>query len=174
MSDTNTAVAVFQSHEKAEEALRELQKSGFDMQKLSIVAKDYHTEQHAIGYYNTGDRMQCWGKFGAFWGGLWGMLFSSAFFLLPGLGPILVAGPLVGSIIAGLEGAAVMGGLSALGGAFVSLGIPEDSVVQYETELKIGKFLLIVHGTRRELDHAKDLLHDVQLTVHTKTDALAA
>jgi hypothetical protein len=39
--------------------------------------------------------MKYWGKQGAFWGGLWGMLFGAAFFAIPGLGPILVAGPLV-------------------------------------------------------------------------------
>ena len=44
MSNTNTAVAVFHSHETAEEAVRDLQKRGFDMQRLSIVGKDYHTE----------------------------------------------------------------------------------------------------------------------------------
>jgi hypothetical protein len=52
-----------------------------------------------IGYYNAGDRMKYWGKLGAFWGGFWGLLFGSAFFLIPGVGPLLVAGPLVGWIV---------------------------------------------------------------------------
>ena len=72
MSNTNSVVAVFESHNQAEEAIRELQKDGFDMKKLSIVGKDYHTEEHVVGYYTTGDRMAYWGKQGAFWGGLWG------------------------------------------------------------------------------------------------------
>ena len=91
MSDKNSVVAIFESHDRAEDAIRELQKSGFDMKKLSIVGKDYHTEEHVVGYYNTGDRMKYWGKLGAFWGGFWGMLFGSAFFWLPGIGPVLVA-----------------------------------------------------------------------------------
>ena len=91
MSDKNSVVAVFDSHERAEDAIRELQKSGFDMKKLSIVGKDYHTEEHVVGYYNAGDRMKYWGKLGAFWGGFWGLLFGSAFFWLPGIGPVLVA-----------------------------------------------------------------------------------
>ena len=81
MSKQNSVVAIFESHNQAEDAVRELQKSGFDMKKLSIVGKDYHTDEHVVGYYNTGDRMMYWGKLGAFWGGLWGMLFGSAFFL---------------------------------------------------------------------------------------------
>ena len=110
----NSVVATFDSHERAEEAIRELQKSGYDMKKLSIVGKDCHTEENVVGYYNAGDRMKYWGKLGAFWGGFWGLLFGSAFFWVPGIGQVLVAGPLVGWIVAALEGAAVTGGISAL------------------------------------------------------------
>ena len=75
------------------------------------------------------------------------MLFGSAFFAIPGLGPVLVAGPLVAWIVGALEGAAVVGGLSALGAGLSRMGIPKDSVVQYELALKTDKFLLLVHGT---------------------------
>jgi len=44
----------------------QLQRSGFDMKKLSTVSKDYHTEKHVVGYYNAGDRMKVWGELGAF------------------------------------------------------------------------------------------------------------
>ena len=62
MSEKNSVVAVFESYNQAEDAVRELQKSGFDMTELSIVGKDYHTDEHVVGYYNTGDRMMYWGK----------------------------------------------------------------------------------------------------------------
>ena len=52
MADTNAAVAVYDNHSEAEHAVKELQKSGFDMKKLSIVGKDYHTEENVVGYYN--------------------------------------------------------------------------------------------------------------------------
>src|SRR6204780_4428921 len=132
MEDTNGVIAVFDTHSTADEAVRELQKAGFDMKKLSVVGKDYHTEEHVVGYYNAGDRMKHWGKLGAFWGGLWGLLFGAAFFWIPGIGPILVGGPLVASIIAALESAVVVGGLSAIGAGLVSLGIPKNSIVRYE------------------------------------------
>ena len=99
MSNNNSVVAIYDSHEKAERAIRELEKDGFDMKKLSIVGKDYHTEERVVGYYNTGDRMAYWGELGAFWGGFWGLLFGSAFFWVPGVGPLLVGGPLVMWII---------------------------------------------------------------------------
>jgi uncharacterized membrane protein len=153
VSNTNAVVAVFESHDQAEDAIRELQKDGFDMKKLSIVGKDYHTEEHVVGYYTTCDRMAYWGKLGAFWGGLWGLLFGSAFFWVPGVGPLLVAGPLVMWIVGPLEGA----------------------VVRYETEVKKGKFLLVAHGTAEEVERARDILHQTEAkttAVHAESAAV--
>jgi len=155
----NTAVVgVYRTHTAAEAGVKELQRSGFDMTTLSIVGKDYHTEEHVVGYYNTGDRMKVWGKLGAFWGGLWGVLFGSALFFIPGIGPLIVFGPLVAWIVAALEGAVVAGGLSALGAALYGIGIPKDSVMQYETALRSDHFLVIAHGTTDEVTKARRTL----------------
>ena len=154
----NSVVAVYPSHTAAEAAIKELQKSGFDLKKLSIAGRDYHTDEHVVGYYNVGDRMKVWGKTGAFWGGVWGLFFGSAFFWVPGLGPLLVAGPLVSWIVGALEGAVVVGGLSAIGASLYSLGIPKDSILQYETDLKAGKFVLLAHGSVEDAARAKDIL----------------
>ena len=153
-----SAVAVYDSHRAAEEAIRTLQKSGFDMRKLSIVGRDYSTEEGVVGYYNAGDRMKAWGKTGAFWGGLWGMLFGSALSVIPGIGPLFADGPLVAWIVGGLEGATVVGGMSALGAGLFRIGIPKDSVLSYETQIKAGKFVVIAHGTRGEVDKVRTVL----------------
>jgi uncharacterized membrane protein len=169
MFEMNAVVAIYATHSEAEEAVKELQRAGLDMKKMSIVGKDYHTDEHVVGYYNAGDRMKYWGKQGAFWGGLWGMLFGAAFFAIPGIGPILVAGPLVAWIVGALEGAVVVGGLSALGAGLYSIGIPKDSVVTYEAALKADKFLLLAHGTAAEVAKAKDILqttHPTEIVVH--------
>ncbi|HWP96654.1 MAG TPA: general stress protein [Syntrophomonadaceae bacterium] len=158
MSEKNLVVSVFNTHSEAEGAVKELQKAGYDMKKLSVVGKDFQTDEHVVGYYNTGDRVKYWGKLGAFWGGLWGFLFGSAFFFIPGIGPLVVGGPLVMWIIGALEGAAIVGGLSAFGAALYSMGIPKDSIIKYETSLKSDKFLLIAHGTREEVEKAKGIL----------------
>jgi hypothetical protein len=128
------------------------------MKKLSIVGRDYHTDEHVVGYYNAGDRMRYWGKTGAFWGGIWGMLFGSAFFFIPGIGPLVMAGPLVSWIVGALESAVVVGGLSAIGAGLYSLGIPKNSVIQYETALRSGKFVVIAHGSADEIIGAKEVL----------------
>ena len=158
MAENHAVVGVYNSHTEAEASIKELQRSGFDMKKLSIVGKDYHTEEHVVGYYNVGDRMKVWGKLGAFWGGFWGLLFGSALFFIPGIGPLVVFGPLVGWIVGALEGAAVVGGLSALGAGLYSIGIPRNSIMQYETALKSDKFLVIAHGTADEVAKARSIL----------------
>ena len=151
-------MAIYKSHAEAEAAIKELQQSGFDMKKLSIVGRDYHTDEHVVGYYNAGDRMKYWGK-----RALSGVAFGDcclvpAFFRVPGVGQILVAGPLVAWIVGALEGAIIVGGLSAIGAGLYSLGIPKDSIVRYETALKSGKYILIAHGTPEETTRAHDII----------------
>jgi hypothetical protein len=121
--------------------------------------------------------MKRWGKSGAFWGGFWGLLFGSAFFAIPGIGPVLVAGPLVAWIVSALEGAVVVGGLSAIGAGMYSIGIPKDSIVQYETAIKSDKFLLLAHGTADEVEKAKRIMgtaRPVDVAVHEAKQPEAA
>jgi len=74
--------------------------------------------------------MKYWGKLGAAWSGFWDFCFGAAFFAIPGIGPVLIAGPLVAWIIGALEGAVVVGGLTAVGAGLYSIGIPKDSIVK--------------------------------------------
>jgi len=151
----HAVVAVYDTHLEAEDAVRSLEAAGFNMKKLSIVGKDYHAEEHVVGYYTTGNRMKAWGKTGAFWGGIWGLLFGGAFFVVPGIGPLFMAGPLVIWIIGALEGGAVVGGMSAFAAGLVSLGIPKNSSIEYEMAVKIGRFLLLAHGTAADVADAR-------------------
>lgn len=170
MSETNAVVAVYGTHEGAEQGVKELQRAGVDMHTLSILGKDTHTDEHVVGYYNTGERVKYWGKAGAVWGGFWGLLFGSAFFTIPGLGPVLVAGPVIAWIVGALEGAVVVGGISAIGAGLVGMGIPKNSVIEYELALKTDKYLLMVHGDAAEVDKARGILEStrpVNTAVHS-------
>jgi uncharacterized membrane protein len=60
--------------------------------------------------------------------------------------------------VAGLEGAVVVGGAGAIGGGLASIGIPKDSILEYELALKTDKFLLIVHGSPDAVAKAKDII----------------
>jgi len=162
---------------REERAIKDLDMAHFDMKNLSVVGKGYHTDEKVIGFYNAGDRIKFWGTRGAFWGGFWGLLFGSAFFAIPGIGPVLVAGPLVAWIVGALEGAAVFGGLSAIGAGLYGMGIPKDSVVQYELALKTDQFLLMVHGTHLEVVKAKAIIDGTQpvsVTLHSAGVAATA
>jgi hypothetical protein len=177
MDKVESVAAVYHTHPEAELAVKELQHAGINMRSISIVAKDYHTDEQVVGYYNVGDRMKRWGTFGAFWGGFWGLLFGSAFFAVPGIGPLLVAGPLVAWILGALEGAVAVGGLSALGAGLFSIGVPKDSVLKYETAVKSDKFLLLVSGTESEVAKAREILQTTQpvhLDHHPKGELVGA
>jgi hypothetical protein len=158
MTDASSVVAVYSSHTDAEKAVANLSAASFDITKVSILGKDYHTEENVVGYYTAGDRMKSWGGIGAFWGGIWGLLFGAGFFLIPGIGPVLVGGPFLAALVGALESAAVVGGLSAVSAGLVSLGIPKDSAVKYEAEIKADKFVMVVHGTAEELERARAIL----------------
>jgi hypothetical protein len=158
MNDPINVVAVYNSHTEAEEAVAKLSAASFDITKISIIGKDYHTEEKVVGYYSTGDRMKSWGGLGAFWGGFWGLLFGAGFFLIPGIGPVLVAGPFLAALIGALESAVLVGGLSAVAAGLVSLGMTKERAVKYEAEIKADKFVLIVNGTGEELERARTIL----------------
>jgi uncharacterized membrane protein len=152
------AVALYDQHSQAENAVKTLQRAGFDMKKISIIGKDYETEEHVLGFFNAGDRARIFGKYGAFWGGLIGILFGSALLFIPVVGHVVILGPLAAMLFSGLQGAVVVGGVSALAGALTAIGIPKDSVLRYETALKANKFVLMVHGDSQDIARARDVL----------------
>jgi hypothetical protein len=174
MNDPASVVATYNDHAGAEQAVAKLSAASFDITKISIVGKNYHSEENVVGYYTTGDRMKSWGGLGAFWGGIWGLLFGAGFFLIPGIGPVLVAGPVVAALIGALESAVAVGGFSAVVAGLVSLGIPKDSAIKYETDIKADKFILVAHGSAEERERARSILADtgaVSLEMHDSNAA---
>jgi len=162
MTSANNCISIFKTHPEAEEAIIELDHAGFDMEKISIVGKDYEREEKVIGYYNTFERVKFWSKRGALWGGLWGLLFSPAFICVPVAGSLTAGGLLISTLASGLSSAIFTGGLTAIGATLYSIGIPKNSIIKYETAIKQEKYLLIVHGTRDEVERASDILATVK------------
>jgi uncharacterized membrane protein len=154
----DTLIAVFVNHEQAERAIKELVEAKFDMKDVSIVGQGYHTEEKVVGFYNTGDRIKFWGKRGAFWGGIWGLFFGGMFLMVPVVGQVMVLGYLAAAVASAVEGALVVGGIGVLGAALASIGVPKDSVLQYETALKADRFMVTAHGSDAELARARTIL----------------
>jgi hypothetical protein len=134
MKEPNTIIAVYTRHEDADSAVKALAKAGLDVKNISVVGKGYHTEEKVTGVYSMGDRVQLWGAQGA--------------------------GYIASAVVAGLEGAVLIGGLSAIGAALASIGIPDDRVVGYESALKADSFLVMAHGSAAEVDLARSVLKD--------------
>lgn len=111
-----------------------------------------------MGFYTAGDRIKVWSGMGAFWGAMWGLLIAPAVFFFPGFGLVAFAGPIVAVLVSALEGAVLVGGVSAIGAALMQIGVPKDDVMKYEMALKVDKYVLMVHGNVEEQDSARNIL----------------
>ena len=174
MENFNTVIAVLPDHRAAEAAIKKLAQAGFDLKSLSVIGHGYQTEEQVIGFYNVADRITVWGGRGAFWGGLWGLFFSGVFVASPVTGPVVVLGYLASMAISALEGALIVGGLSAIGAALYSIGIPRDSVIAYEAEVTADSFLVMVHCAREDVAYARTILAAAnarRVDVHSDTRA---
>ncbi|HVA14022.1 MAG TPA: general stress protein [Stellaceae bacterium] len=158
MLQSESVIAVFGEHQEADAAVKKLMNAGIMLENLSIVGKGYHSEEKIVGFYNIGDRIKFWGKRGALWGSLWGLFVGGVSLTIPGLGPIMVLGYLATIIVSAVEGAIMGGGLSMLGAALYSAGVPRGSIVQYEQAVKADGFLVIVHAALEELARARAIL----------------
>ena len=168
MSDKHEVVSIFPTHVEAEAAVLDLQKVGFDMNKISIIGRDYQTTEHVRGFLTWKDTAKAGavgaGYWGSFFGGLFGILTGVGLLFIPGVGQVIIAGPIAGvlagwieGLIVGGVGAAVAGGLV---GALVGLGIPKEKALKYETDIKAGKFMVIVSGTDEEVNQAQQILQN--------------
>ncbi len=160
--ENQSVVCVFNTHSEAEDAIRGLSHAGIDVKKISLIGKGYHSEENPIGFYTVGDKMKTWGGVGALWGGIWGLLLAPAVFVLPELGLVAMAGPVVTALVGALEGAVVVGGVSALGAGLIEMGVSKDSVIKYESALKADKYVLVVHGSAEEVGRARLVLADTK------------
>lgn len=180
VTQDSSVVAVYPTHEAAENAVKALHTAGVDMRHLSIVGRGNSTEEHAVGFYTSGDRMTMWGGTGAFWGSLGGVLLGGALFWIPVVGPLAVLGPLAATILGGLEGAALGGAAGVLAGALASSGISDTSVVEYETEIRGGSFLVMARGPVDLVEAARRVLGETGPSslkvhsLHTNGDSLRA
>jgi hypothetical protein len=151
-------VAVHRGHLEVQKALDELTRSHLGPRQLSVVGADYHTRENVYGYYSSGRRFEAWGSFGAFWSGVWATLTDEGFFFIPGLGPLLMAGPVVGWLVTALETGVMEHGLSPLGAALVANGLPVERMGEYESAVRDNEFLLILSGSLAAMAEARSLV----------------
>jgi len=161
MVQENATVGVYRDPHKAREALKELERTGFNLNQLSLAGMVVPGRQMAVACYSDGTHLRCWGKLSSLWNSLSPVIKGWAFLSLPGIGPMLVCGPLALWIVAALDNAAIFGSLSVFGATLYSIGIPKERVQYYEAALKDGNYLLIAHGPAREITLARSVLDSI-------------
>lgn len=144
-----SVVAVCDTLKQAKQAIHEARERGFPSDKLSLVTRSLEDDEELHAYVNHGDLSPVGGGIGGALGGLFGALIGAAFFWIPGIGPLVILGPLA----TGMTGAIV----GALVGAMSGWGIPADHVPEYEKLVKEGKVLVIAHGNPQEVAIAADV-----------------
>jgi hypothetical protein len=164
-----SVIGVYNTELEAEGAIESLDKGGFPIAQVSIVAQNLQSERTVHGYVTVGDMARTGARDAAWFGGFFGMFLGAAFLWVPGFGPLLAAGPFVGMLLGGIEGAIAGAAGGGLLGAMVGLGVSKQHVLKYEENIKSGKFLVIVHGTQDELTRAHTIMQTTgaaELTHH--------
>lgn len=154
MNPPCTTVALFSDSLRTEAGVRALRQAGFDLRRLSIVGRNYHKEEHVAGVIDRGDGPRYWGRFGKLWSSWSGVPAGSALLLFPGVGQVVILGPFVNAVSAGVGDA----GRGPLSSAFASLGLAPEAVERYARAIRAGRFAVLLQGGRGGADFARSLL----------------
>lgn len=158
MAGKNTAVfAIFPNRAAAESAVDQLVAAGFSNQDVSVLmadktgSKEFATEKNTKAPEATAAGVGVGGAVG----GTLGLLAGIGALAIPGVGPLIAAGPIMGT----LAGLGVGGAVGGLVGALVGMGIPEYEAKRYEGRVKDGGILVSVHcDSSKEVSRAKEVL----------------
>jgi hypothetical protein len=166
-------LAFFKEDHLARKALQSALDSDIQMDRVSILGPASSSGDDPLGIYfpSIGEKAAGWGKMGALWGGLWGLLTGAmGMFLIPGLGPIIAFGPIVEALIGAGIGAGALAGASAisqLGVAVHRMGVPQDQIDAFHNRLEQGQYLFMLIVGNNETDRWLSILsqHNPELLV---------
>src|SRR5580765_2584642 len=158
MANKKTAVfGIYRTVGQAEGAVDTLVTDGFGNSDISVLlpdnesSKDFAHEKHTKAPEGTTTGVAAGGTIG----GTLGLLAGIGALAIPGVGPFIAAGPIMGA----LAGIGVGGAVGGLVGALIGMGLPEYEAKRYEGRIKAGGVLLSVHcDTSDEITRAKALL----------------
>jgi hypothetical protein len=174
MSSKNTAVfGIYTSAEHAEGAVDSLIAAGFASSAISVLLPDSGSTREFAHEKDTKapEGTTAGATTGGVIGGTLGVLAGIGALAIPGVGPLIAAGP----IMAGLAGLGVGGAVGGLVGALIGMGIPEYEAKRYEGRVKDGGTLLSVHcDTSEQITRAKDMLKGTGATDIASTGEAAA
>jgi hypothetical protein len=176
MAGKNTAVfGIYKTRASAEKAVDDLISAGFPSADVSVLLPDVQSTKELAHEKNTKapEGTTTGVATGGAVGGTLGLLAGIGTLAIPGLGPFIAAGPIMGA----LAGLGVGGAVGGIVGALVGMGIPEYEAKRYEGHVKNGGILLSVHCDRSEdVTRAKDILKntgagDIASTGEARSDS---
>ncbi|VAW80297.1 hypothetical protein MNBD_GAMMA13-1713 [hydrothermal vent metagenome] len=157
------AVGVFDNEDKVARVIKKLVEEDFPADQLSLLHKTGGLGDDMLGlaYTDTAKQVKAWGEHGAIWGALGGLLAgATGLFVLPGIGPLLAAGPVVEALGGAIAGATMVGGgmagaalLSELASALHRIGVPEADIEIIYSAIEAGHYVVILHCDPGQADH---------------------
>lgn len=160
MPPNNATVTVFKSPVDAEAAIRQLARGGYDLGKVSMLGRD------AVGEIPSANSDGPANPTGApSWNGIRGMLVGTGFMVVPSIGPLVVAGPLLTWIVQSMGTSPEPDKQNAVGAGLHHLGIPKQSVVRYEDALRMGKVVIIAEGSAMMMILAREVFRRTPVEV---------
>jgi hypothetical protein len=163
-ADDRAVVAVVSDMDAAQDAVERLIAAGIGTNHVSVVGKDAQSARRVNGFVTTGSIAGQSAAAGAWIGGVFGLLMGTALLFVPGVGPLIVLGPLAAAAVGAAEGGLLGGAVAVLLGHFVE----DDERQRYEQLVRDdGCCLIVVHGDEREVARARQLLDEAG-TIETR------
>lgn len=158
-------IGVFTSRRETEQALIALRDAGFNMDHVSVIARDADRQDDIAGVDvkdNVGNQSDLGATKGALSGGtaggLTGLLVGLGLVAIPGIGPIMLAGAGATALATTLAGTAIGAAAGGLLGAMIGLGIPEEQAKNYSDRIARGEYVVMLKGSDEELARAQSVL----------------
>lgn len=176
MSKTSV-FGIVKSYTQAEQIVERLQGAGFGASEISVLLPD-NQGKHDFGHVKATKAPEgatAGAATGGVTGGVLGLLAGIGALAIPGVGPFIAAGPIMGA----LSGAAIGATTGGLVGALIGMGIPEIEAKRYEDKLRTGNYLIAVHAhDGDEKDRAKEIFknagaEDISTASMAKAPAVA-
>jgi uncharacterized protein YacL len=161
MENQKLLVANYKTQQQAEDAIKKLKKSGYNITKLSIIGIDCYTEQSVLGYFNIYDKMEKWSTTGLFAIGLCGLLFGLLFIFNFTASLPYFRIPIIYACVAILLGAML---------PLIGMGVSKEKSIKYKTEVKARKFVLFAQETNAEIEIIRSILQINVPTENSKTE----
>ena len=164
-------VAVYDTMAAATETVSSLARAGIPPERLSVITQNLESETTVHGFVTMGDVASEGALTGAGVGAVFGLLTGAAFFVVPGVGPVLAAGALVAPLLGFMEGMAGGAAVGGLVGAITGHFMGKRHIPKLEQQLRAGKYLVIVDGEPDLINRARSLLTGTEAVEVISDDA---